>query len=180
MFIFVIYWICYYIIHKKINQDKSKILIKGIDITENSVVKNTHCEASVILESYWLAIIAVFAAAGIEEITTGIAKIILSFIHPFRIKYTITGSTNNLIKVTIYNFLLTKQSRAEELASKLPIIIMDIGVVILPNISSGSFINWGNLSPVTNKKSPITIAIVAGLISDFIEKPLLVLPLDKR
>ncbi|CCK87432.1 hypothetical protein BN165_1130046 [Clostridioides difficile E1] len=82
--------------------------------------------------------------------------------------------------MTIYNFLLTKQSRAEELASKLPIIIMDIGVVILPNISSGSFINWGNLSPVTNKKSPITIAIVAGLISDFIEKLLFVLPLDKR
>ncbi|WP_334295951.1 hypothetical protein, partial [Clostridioides difficile] len=47
------------------------------------------------------------------------------FVVLWGIKYTITGSTNNLIKVTIYNFLLTKQSRAEELASKLPMIIMD-------------------------------------------------------
>ncbi len=76
------------------------MFIIGIVNTENSVVKKTHCEANVMFEPYWFAIMAVFAAAGIDVITIGIAAIMLSSTRLFSKKNTANGSNISLMNVT--------------------------------------------------------------------------------
>lgn len=162
------------------NYPNKTIQIKGIVATDSSVVKNTICDAKVVSAPYSFAIIAALAAVGIAVITTGIASKKGSLTFNLRIRYTSIGKNINLKKEVKYNFLFEKHSKADELASKLPITSIEIGVVTLPNSSIGLFKNSGNLMLKTKRINPIKIDKIIGLTSDFSENEYSSFPLHKR
>src|SRR5690554_3661669 len=93
---------------------------------------------------YCSAKIVVKVATGIAFITTGTASIRGSLVmNGLSAKYIIIGITNNL-KIHIIYILQLFHSFLNSIPDRIaPMIIMDSGVVIEPNISKVPYNTWG-------------------------------------